>query len=251
MHHRLRGLLVALLPLLTAAGLIALPAGARAADPTDPPTVGQCHAMSYQQMMAMSDASQVVACSHSHTAYTFAVPTFPNGTDEATASTSTLIADADKACTKAAKPYFRGSDVVRDMALWSYAVFIPTDAQLAQNDNWIECDIDIVWPNKKLMPLPAIHKPVYSTKEPKVAAVCHQGRSQEYAMVPCTAGHQWRDVGGFNDKASKYPTRKQFLAAGQRCHAITKTKQFLVTWPQRKRWNEGDHAILCAKPSTR
>lgn len=249
MTRLLYGLAGALLALLTAITLVALPGtSAGAATPADQPKVGQCRALTYGQMQKTSDPSATVACGATHTAYTFAVPTFPNGTDLATETTANLVKAADTACTQAAVPYFRGSHVHKDMALWGTAYFIPTTAQLAAGQNWIECDIVVVWPGKKLMPMPTIRKPLYGATEPKVALACHTGSS---AVVPCTTKHQWHPVGGFNFKHSGgYPSKAAFLAAGKRCHTVTKTERYLVSWPLKSAWKQGDHAIICSKPST-
>jgi len=231
--------------LLTAGALLTLPGPAHAAAP-DQPMAKQCRTLTYAEVAGDTDPSSAVPCGQAHTAYTVAVPSFPSGIDPATASPADLVAAAETTCASAVAPYFRGSAVQQDMALWTWAYFVPTDAQLAAGANWVECDVAVLWPGKRLMPMPTMRPRLYAGKRPAVAGAC---RTRKRAVVPCSQAHSWKPAGGFIVSRTGYPSRKRFLQDGRRCHTIAKTGQYLVSWPRKADWKAGDHAIVCSKPS--
>ncbi len=247
MNSRLGGAAVLIAMLL---GPLSAARAADAATPTDPPVAGQCRTLTYAGMQGSSDTSQVVPCSQSHTAKTIAVPALPGDVDPATASTTQLDTAANKVCASAVAPYFKGTHIEKDMALWAWGYFLPDSDQLAAGDDWVECDVVVISPAKqRLMPLPNVTKPLYAGKEPKAALACHAGAKGQ-SVVSCAQSHQWHPVGGFMMRKGSYPTKKPFLKAGQKCHAITHTGKYLVTWPLKAAWTAGDRAVICSKPTT-
>lgn len=240
-RSRLLVALAALLaPLLLSAPVQAAPDPGHGA-----PAVGECHQLTRQQLMRMSDSTQPVSCDSRHNVRVIAVATLPAGTDWTTGSQDLTDAMATH-CAPAFRAELGASTRKIAMSSYGWAVWIPTKAQRARGARWIRCDIGR-WQDGGYGPLADDVR--LSGRLPKAEQNClNVTRRGAYTRTSCSYRHNYRAV-----KALTYPGRGKAMApreallrfADRRCPG----RSWYATWRSEASWAAGDRTVVCYLPS--
>ena len=237
--------------LLATALLAALPASyaatsaAASAAAADTPAVGDCHALTYQQIAHESETSAPVACSSNHTSRVIKVADLPSGTtwDSLTATQIGRLGITE--CTPAYRRALGQNDQVRDSSAYAWIFFAPTAAQRTAGANWIRCDL-ILLKGQALKALPTDRVPALgSSRLSNQVRRCTVG-TRHFTTV-CSSSHNYRATGAFTVKG-RYPGDTKLAGiARKRCPALVSTpRRFLFAHQSKFTWNNvHDHAVVC------
>ena len=234
MRARARLALVVLTLLAAASGSLGLVSPASAASA---PKVGQCHQLTPNKVLRISDTKPAVSCSKRHNLQTIAVVTSP--TSLAGLSDDELSHQATHACLPA---YYRASGSVGKLALTAYNMFLfaPTPAQRAAGARWFRCDL-VLSQGRTLASLPShrIGKPFTRGRLGDNVRRCLTAKR---SGTPCSAKHVFRSTRSVVLPDGAYPTTDAFIALGdRRCPQGTD----LYTWSYEVEWRYGDRTLVC------
>lgn len=234
---------------LLSAGVVVVPAPSYAGG--DPhyhePALGECRAMSYDQLLKLSDNTDPVDCATRHTTKIVAVPQIPAGETWASmrANNSAKLTKLYETVCLPAWESLLGVNA-RTQALTAYGLgsFIPNQAERDAGARWYRCDV-YVHRAHGLTPLKYDAAPLVPT--PLINHVRKCMKAKTFLYTSCDATHQWKATGSFNLRSQKtYPTdqqiRRQALA---KCPALVKTRAFAWAPPWRLRWKYGYRAMAC------
>jgi len=202
------------------------------------PKVGACHAMSYKKTAAISDSSKPVPCTKRHTAVTVAVV-------DASTSLAGLTQDqlntlgADICSRQDLKELGRGP-IRRAMSAYNIVFFQPTGAQIRAGARWFRCDLTLR-AGRKMLPLPAhLSRPVLPKHASDRTEHC---LTRTHLSTPCSSTHAFRPVGAIKFKPVAYPSRDDFVQAGNElCPA---RGRYYYTWSAAGIWAAGDRVLVC------
>ena len=206
--------------LLAAGTAVATVAAPTPSTPTA--AVGDCHALTFDDINGRSNPRAKVDCATAHTALTIAVGTLPTG----------LTFDGDEDRLDAAVSATCGNALARTIGTnlllfarsqYTWVWFQPTDEQIAAGARWYSCHL-VVLEDSRLgaLPHPA---PKLRGKLPDAVAQCTTGALED---TTCADRHAYRATYSFyaTGKATKRNVEK---AAGRKCPKHVTGKKWLYS----------------------
>ncbi len=241
---------------------------------SDAPTVGQCWNGTYANAGDWADwqGDAAVACSASHTLYTFGVAKIAGllPTDWAKSATDPSLSDtvANAASTACEAPFEKAvPGLAWNQQLVRNFFFVPSEAQWKKGERWVRCDVGVLdygtsLSAEQFAPLPSFDSVVSAINTdptrftmclntPKVAITKGPYPDKGDVITDCRANPQWSLVldgamsGG--DKAP-YPSDKSANSQiGVLCaRSITGSNQiWRGYYPSKTQWANGNREIDC------
>ena len=237
---------VALLAVLL--GTLTVATGSPASAATGKPKVGQCHNLTWNQAYSASDTRPVVSCRARHTTETIAVKTAP--VSLAGLSDAELSDVMEKICTPVFLARLGRTPARRASTPYSFQMYGPTPAQVAQGAQWVRCDVYLRGGKNTMLRLPGHRLPrIILPARPTDATLRCLDASN--VPTPCTHRHSYRPNGVLLFKASlpypKDPTATFNAAASRSCPRSTAR----WTWVAPIRWSAGDRSMVCYDKTTK
>jgi len=211
-----------------------------------PPKAGQCRDMDEDDFDGDVDTRPAVSCSRYHTAYTFAVPTFPRGFDAAHLPYAQVKAEAAALCSQAVKPWAKGTRYQRFTSMWQMTVLTPSTADLAGGARWVSCSFGVQSKVLGMLPLPKhLRKPLVKNHA-AVGKLCYLD-----TPVPCAQEHQYRAAAKPLKVHHKKPlTKKAFHRIARGCARVTHSKEWSALRPSAAAWKAGYRFLVCMRHTT-
>lgn len=213
------------------------------------PTVGQCHAMTWQEAAKSSDPDPAVDCSRSHTSRTYAVLSVPSTTrmTDLDALGRLVARRCDPVWERAVHPSIEQRLLSSYTRFW----FAPTTAQIRDGARWVRCDLALAG-GPTLAPLPAAQQPALGTApHPRNEARCYLGKRSGYQVTVCSRSHQYRALSVFQGTGKRYPSdAARFRMAQRGCKPVA-GRSWTTFNPTREQWRAGFRYFVCARKTTR
>jgi hypothetical protein len=186
----------ALLILLTACGEDG-PLPVQGTGSVEPPELSACRELTPDDIALPDNDSEVVDCSETHTAETFAVGTFPPEVAKGAAvDDPKLGAYIYDVCNKRFGKFLGGdeSTVMRSMLTWAW--FRPTEDAWEKGARWYRCDaVGGTELSEELRPLPESTKGLLGGRPDDTWMTCAVGETVAGSdKVSCSEPHDWRAV---------------------------------------------------------
>jgi len=273
MRRSVRGSLVAaLLPaLLVVAGCTAdeaepeSPAPSSSPKPTASPVPlpekGACYRLSFQDVLAASNAADEVRCREEHTSMTYAVGTLDRVVDG-----HLLAVDSDRVldrlaerCPERLTELVGGTLEESRLSMLRPVWFTPTLAQADEGADWFRCDVIAVAGQESLAPLPRRLAGALETEDGRRTwGMCgtDQPDSEDFERVLCSAPHSWRAITVVPFEPGDYPGEDVVRERGQTpCEDAGRgvaddalNFQWGYEWPTREQWASGQTYGRCWAP---
>ena len=230
------------------------PVETEAPDPGPNPEVGECHALSMRQAVAVVGRTAPVPCRRPHTAQTF----FVGRLDLTTGSGFTRRPDSQaaqrqmsRACTTRLPRHLGRTPRELRLRMVRAVWFGPSQARADAGADWFRCDIVAVASPGTLLRLPRRTK---GWDAPAMCATAAPG-TRGFRRVACGAKHSWRAVATVDIPGRKLPTRDAVAARMDpvcRDVAAAATDDLDFTWsqesPTREQWDAGQRYGICWLP---
>ena len=191
-------LLATAIPLTT----LAAPSPARAGVDTDPPAVGSCHDLTYQEAYRASDPDPAVGCAGRHTTVTVASIELAEAPDD-WEDPRTYPDSVWRTCNEQFEIALGDNKKLIRRSAHSYFWFSPTRVQREEGALWVRCDIALLG-GDRLLPLPQQLR-LGGLPLPDGRAKCRQGKSADYAYTACSRPHQFRAKLSIKYPQSSFP----------------------------------------------
>jgi hypothetical protein len=181
-------------PAPASSSLAATPSETPPPDPGPKPKVGECHALSFGQAVAVVGRSEPVACTRKHTAQTY----FVGRLDLETKAGFSRRVDSEaaqrqmrQACTTRLPRHLgigpRELRLSMAQAVW----FTPSPKRAEAGADWFRCDVVAVAAPKQLLALPRQTKGWGDAPAAAMCATAEPG-TKAFRRVSCGARHTWR-----------------------------------------------------------
>jgi hypothetical protein len=236
-------LAVVLMLLAPLAAVVATAGPAQAGPAFQQPSVGECRALTFEELNRKSNNEAPIDCSARHTSRVIATGRLPRGVTW-DASVERLARIATGICDPEWKTVLGSGYASRAMTAYSWGWFIPTAAQRERGARWIRCDL-ILWGGRSLVRLPTDNEPALGPQpHPDRIAACLKGNT--FIHTTCSRRHAWRATGTFVLRQDAYPTpREARRAAIRRCPSLVNTGSFAWRYRGANQWRAGDHVVVC------
>jgi hypothetical protein len=231
------------------------PAETAAADPGPTPRVGQCHALTFRQAVAVVGRTAPVACRRKHTAETY----FVGRLDLRTKGGFTRRVDSQAAqrqmrtsCTARLPRHLGRTPRELRLSMVRAVWFTPSPARAEAGADWFRCDIVAVASPRQLLPLP---RRTRGWPGPEMCATSAPG-TRGSRRVTCGAQHSWRAVSTVDIPGRRLP-RPGAVAArmDSTCRdaaASSADDPLDFSWsqesPTREQWDAGQRYGICWVP---
>ena len=228
------------------------------------PAVGLCHALSFDEAVAVSAPDTALPCQSSHTSETFAVGTLPTEVDGhlLAVDSARALQAAAKACTSTALPAFLGtSTAALRLSLLRAVWFVPSADEASEGARWYRCDV-IGTARGALLAATKSWKGVLADAQHRSQfGMCGTAApgAEGFERVACTAKHTWRAIGSVSVASADgaYPGEAVAKAAGratckrlgQSAGANPLNYQWGYEWPTQDEWSAGQTYGLCWAPA--
>ena len=223
---------------LTVLGLgLSTPAGASPSRPQ----VGECRALTLDDIYKAANTTAPVDCAEDHTSRVVEVGRLPRGVDWS-AGIGKLTRVVENTCRPVVEETLGTDDRTRAMSAYSYAWFMPTKAQRQAGARWFRCDL-MIWGGKRLVKLPTDEAPALTAlPHPDSVARCLMSSGR---TTVCARSHGWRATGVLVVAEQKYPGDKAIRRiALRRCPDKVDSDSFWFTWSTRIGW-KFSRTIVC------
>lgn len=228
-------------------------------DPGPRPKVGECHALSFGQAIAIVGRTAPVSCRGKHTAQTYLVGRL----DLATAAGHTRRVDSRAAqrqarttCTSRLPRHLgvapRELRLKMAQAVW----FTPSPKHAEAGADWFRCDVVVVASPRKLLRLP---RRTAGWGDAPALAMCATAApgTKAFARVACGSRHSWVAVSTVDLTGRKLPSAQQVQARMDPiCRDAARARAadpLDFTWsqesPTREQWEAGQHYGICWVPA--
>jgi hypothetical protein len=239
-HALLAVVLMLLAPL---AAVVATAGPAQAGPAFQQPSVGECRALTFDELHRKSNNEAPIDCSEPHTSRVIATGRLPRG-ETWDASIRRLNRIATDICDPAWKAALGGTYRSRAMTVYSWGWFIPTLAQRERGARWIRCDL-ILYGGRALVRLPTDDEPALGS-EPFADRIAACLKQETFIHTTCARTHAWRATGTFVLRQEEYPTDREVRrAAINRCPSVVTTDSFAWRYRGVFQWRAGDHVVAC------
>ncbi|HEX5916401.1 MAG TPA: septum formation family protein [Nocardioides sp.] len=225
-------------------------------DPGPTPKVGECHALSLRQAVAVVGRTEPVACRRPHTAQTY----FVGRLDLTTKAGFTRRVDSraaqrqmSRACTTRLPRHLGRTPRELRLSTVRAVWFTPSPARAEAGADWFRCDIVAVASPGTLLRLP---RRTRGWDGPAMCATAAPG-TRGSRRVACGAEHTWRAVATVDVPGRELPAREAVAARMDpvcRDVAADLTDDPLdLTWsqesPTREQWDAGQRYGICWVPA--
>lgn len=232
------------------------PVGTAMPDPGPTPEVGECHALSMRQAVAVVGRTAPVACRRPHTAQTY----FVGRLDLTTKAGFTRRVDSQaaqrqmsRACTTRLPRHLGRTPRELRLSMVRAVWFSPSQARAEAGADWFRCDIVAVASPGTLLRLPRRTK---GWDGPAMCATAAPG-TRGFRRVTCGAKHSWRAVATVDIPGRRLPARDAVAARMDpvcRDVAADATDDPLdFSWsqesPTREQWEAGQRYGICWLPA--
>ena len=178
-----------------------------APDPGPRPKVGECHALSFRQAVAVFARTEPVACRGKHTAQTYFVGrlnlTTPAGRTRLPDSVAAQR-QARTTCTSRLAGHLGREPRELRLSMARAVWFTPSRKRAAAGAGWFRCDVVAVASPRKLLQLPARTKGWGAAPAAAMCATAAPG-TQAFRRVSCGAPHAWLAVSTVDIAGAKLP----------------------------------------------
>jgi hypothetical protein len=240
-----RDALLAVVVLLLAplAAVVATVGPAQAGPAFQQPAVGECRALTMEELNRRSNNEAPIDCSQPHSSRVIDVFRLPRDVTWS-APIERLERIATATCAPAWKEALGSGYRSRAMTAYSAGWFMPTAAQRERGARWIRCDL-ILRAGSRLANLPTDEVPALGAQpHPDRIALCYKAKT--FATTICARRHAWRATGTFVMRQTEYPTwREVRRAAIRRCPSLVTTDSFAWRYRGKVLWRLGDHVVAC------
>jgi hypothetical protein len=241
-----------------ATGVVGGPASLPASADSDPlagaPGLRTCYELTLTEADAVTNDNPGVGCFSPHTAMTYHVGSF--SADAVTADSAAAI----RACERKLPAAVGLSRREVKASILSWIWFEPSTAQWSAGARWYRCDVVVRRGNGSFKPLPSGPPPFFHGsagsdgsagsvgRVPDEYFRCIRERGKVGVPVTCDKAHGYRWAGTFEGTGTRRPSQAKLLEqANRRCYALTGTRTWWVTWPNKDSWAAGDHEMACYK----
>lgn len=228
-------------------------------DPGPRPEVGECHALSFRQAVAVVGRTEPVPCRRRHTAETYFVGRLRLETPAGNTRRVDSAAAQRQARTTCASRLPRHLGLTpRELRLtMAQAVwFTPSPQRAEAGADWFRCDVVAVASPKKLLPLPRRTK---GWGDAPVVAMCATAApdTKAFRRVACGAKHAWLAVTTVDLPGRKLPARSAIADRMEStCLDVARSRAddpLDFTWsqegPTQEQWQAGQHYGICWVPA--
>ncbi|HSU01095.1 MAG TPA: septum formation family protein [Nocardioides sp.] len=239
------------------------PTGTEAAtpapDPGPTPRVGQCHALSFRQALAVVGRTEPVACRKRHTAQTYLVGRLRLRTPAG----STRRVDSDAAQRQARTTCLtrlpghlgltpRELRLTMARAVW----FTPSQQRADAGAGWFRCDVVAVASPRQLLPLPRRTRGWGGAPAAAMCATAAPG-TPAFRRVGCGTRHSWVAVATVDIPGRRLPPRAAIAERMEStCRDLARGRAqdpLDFTWsqesPTREQWAAGQRYGICWVPA--
>lgn len=220
-----------LLAALTPLTAVTTPSSADALVDTDPPAVGSCHNLTYEEIRGVSSDKPPVPCSSRHTTLTFDVVEFaepPDWNDE-----DTYEGDVFAQCNLSWIDVL-GNPKSITRSSYTYYWLLPTPAQRDAGAAWVRCELALR-AGRSAARLP---ENVRLGRVPLAAAVavCLEGSRTDFRYTVCARPHRFRASHSIRLPGDRWrgEDRVQELAL-EACRQRV-SPGFRYSWPSSRYW---------------
>ncbi|PKH42828.1 Septum formation [Nocardioides alpinus] len=228
-------------------------------DPGPTPRVGECHALTFRQAVAVVGRTEAVACRRKHTAQTY----FVGRLRLETPAGSTRRVDSDAAQRQARTtcqsrlPRHLGITprelrLTMAQAVW----FTPSATRAEAGADWFRCDVVAVAGPRALLPQPRRTK---GWGDAPVLAMCATAApgSQAFRRVSCGAQHAWAAVATVDIPGRRLPPQAAVADRMEApCGDVARARAddpLDFTWTQEiptgEQWDAGQRYGICWVPA--
>ena len=165
------------------------------ADQATPPQLGACYQLTPKDTAALSNATEPVGCTTTHTAQTFAIGDLPKSTGT-TWKSPTHGKWVYRTCQTAFEKFLGIDESLALRVQLSWAWFRPSERAWDDGARWYRCDL-VGGPHDatRYAPLPRDAKGLFAGRPPEQWLTCARGRVvADSPKVPCSEPHNWRAV---------------------------------------------------------
>lgn len=228
-------------------------------DPGPTPKVGECHALSFGQAIAVDGRTAPVSCRRKHTAQTYFVGRLRLETPAGNTRLVDSVAaqrQARTTCT-ARLPRHLGVDprelrLKMVQAVW----FTPSAKRAEAGADWFRCDLVVVAAPKKLLQLPRRTKGSGDAPTLAMCATAEPG-TRAFTRVTCGAQHTWVAVSTVDIPGRKLPVQGAIAdRMDPVCRDAARSRAsdpLSFTWsqesPTREQWGAGQRYGICWAPA--
>jgi hypothetical protein len=228
-------------------------------DPGPTPKVGQCHALSFRQAVAVVGRTEPVACRRKHSAETY----FVGRLRLRTPAGNTRRVDSEAAqrqarttCTSRLPRHLgvapRDLRLTMAQAVW----FTPSPKHAEDGADWFRCDVVAVASPRKLLPLPRRTKGWGDAPAVAMCATAAPGTTA-FRRVACGAKHAWLAVSTVDIPGRKLPARAAISSRMESpCRDAARSRAddpLDFSWsqesPTREQWDAGQRYGICWVPA--
>ena len=228
-------------------------------DPGPTPKVGECHALSFRQAVAVVGRTEPVACGKKHTAQTY----FVGRLRLETPTGSTRHVDSDAAqrqardtCTSRLPRHLGVTPGELRLTMAQAVWFTPSPQHAEAGADWFRCDVVAVAAPRKLLPLPRRTQGWGDAPALAMCATASPG-TKAFRRVGCGATHAWRAVATADLAGKKLPAPAAIadrMESTCRAAALARAADPLdFTWsqesPTKEQWDAGQHYGICWVPA--
>jgi hypothetical protein len=232
------------------------PAETTPPDPGPTPEVGECHALTFRQALAVVGRTAPVPCRRRHTAQTYFVGTL----DLTTKSGFTRRIDSQAAqrqmratCTRRLPRHLGRTPRELRLSMVRAVWFTPSPARAEAGADWFRCDVVAVAAPRQLLELP---RRTTGWSAPAMCATSAPG-TKGFDRVACSRRHSWRAVATVDIPGRRLPAPAAVadrmdptcrdVAAGSADDPLD------FTWsqesPTREQWDAGQRYGICWVPA--
>ena len=230
-----------------------------APDPGPRPKVGECHALSFSQAVAVFARTEPVACRRTHTAQTYFVGrlrlTTPAGRTRFPDSVAAQR-QARTTCTSRLAGHLGREPRELRLSMARAVWFTPSRTRAEAGADWFRCDVVVVASPRKLLRLPARTKGWGAAPAAAMCATAAPGTSA-FRRVSCGAPHAWLAVSTVDIAGAKLPPQDTITdQMDSSCRDAARARAgdpLDFSWsqesPTKDQWAAGQHYGICWVPA--
>lgn len=213
---------------------------------TDPPAIGSCHDLTYDEVRAVSSDKPPVPCTSRHTTLTFDVVEFaeaPDWNDE-----DTYVGEVYSQCNLSWLDVLGGNAKTIGRSSHTYYWLLPTPSQRSAGAAWVRCELALS-AGGSLMRLPENVR-LGRLPLPDTVARCREGERARYRVTVCARAHQYRATLSIKipwERWRGYDAAQRF--ALRECSERVRSR-FHYEWPSSRYWWRLGYRYAICMPKT-
>jgi hypothetical protein len=214
---------------------------------TDPPAIGSCHNLTYDEVRGVSSDKPPVPCGNPHTTLTFDVVEYadpPDWNDE-----DTYAPEVYDQCNPSWVEVLGGNPKAIQRSSYTYYWLLPTPAQRDAGAAWVRCEL-VLSAGGSIARLPQ-QVTLGGLPLPDAVARCRESEANNYRVTVCARAHQYRATQSIKLPWSRwrgYDAAQNF--AYRECNERIRGR-FYYQWPSsRYWWRLGFRHATCLRKTT-